>query len=60
MDVQAHSRPTEHMPADSLEKHDSATRNRSVLIRILRNPLFLVIFTWVLMAFLLAFEVSGK
>jgi hypothetical protein len=28
--------------------------------RVLRSPLFLVVFTWVLMAFLLAFEVVGK
>ena len=32
----------------------------SIMVRVLKNPLFLVVFTWVLMAFLLAFEVSGK
>jgi hypothetical protein len=38
----------------------SRSRPKDLLLRILKNPLFLVLFTWTLMAFLLAFEISGK
>lgn len=33
---------------------------KSKAVRIARNPLFLVIITWTVMAFLLAFEVAAK
>lgn len=60
MDAQTNTQThTNHTP--SLIDHPThESKGQSAIVRIMKNPLFLVIFTWVLMAFLLAFEVSGK
>ncbi len=60
MDLQTSTHTSAEMASDLAEKQSPVPKEQSVLLRILRNPLFLVIFTWVLMAFLLAFEVAGK
>jgi len=60
MDVQSDALPRSKTAQSHSEDPTLEQKTRSLAVRVLKSPLFLVIFTWVLMAFLLAFEVSGK